>query len=287
MLKGNNLHKSYKSGHVLDNISIAIERGKIYGLLGRNGAGKTTLFKILCGLIKSDSGHVIVESERAKPIGAIIEEPGLYNYLNAYDNLKIFAGIQGAPCNKKALQESLSKVGLPLDRKDPVRNFSMGMKQRLGIAIALLNNPEYLVLDEPFSGLDPIGVASLIQLIRQLANENIGILLSSHLMGELSKSCDYLFVIEQGKIVNQGTTQNLINTHITTYTLSAENIETSIVLKQYHPKMELHGATITCTAQEIPQLLDRLLKEGIAVTACMPQLTLEQLLNTSAHESIT
>lgn len=282
MLKGTDLNKSYKSGKVLDNISIEIGRGRIYGLLGRNGAGKTTMFKILCGLTKPDSGSVVIESVTSKPIGAIIEKPGLYNYLSAQDNLKLFAGIQNAPNDAKAVEESLLKVGLSPKRKDPVRNFSMGMKQRLGIAIALLNNPEYLVLDEPFSGLDPIGVASLIQLIRQLANENIGILLSSHLMGELSKSCDYLYVIENGKIVNQGTTLTLINSHITSYTLSANNIETSAVLKRYNPKMELHGATITCTAQEIPQLLDGLLKEGIEVTACMPQLTLEQLLNTPA-----
>src|SRR5690606_1026774 len=188
VLLGEKLCKTYSSGQVLDNTTVQIDPGQIYGLLGRNGGGKSTLFKILCGLIKPDTDTASVQAARAKPIGANIEKPGLYPYLNAADNLRIFAGIQGLSKNKADIVQHLIKVGLPIDRHDPVRNFSMGMKQRLGIAIALLNDPEYLVLDEPFNGLDPIGVASLIQLIQQLAfTEHIGILLSSHLMVELTK----------------------------------------------------------------------------------------------------
>ena len=279
MLQGNNLSKSYPSGKALDNVSIHISAGQICGLLGRNGAGKTTLFKILCGLVKPDQGQVIINSKRSKPIGGIIERPGLYNYLNAYDNIKIFAGIQGAPTDKSAIEQTLLKVGLPLDRKDPVRNFSLGMKQRLGIAIALINNPECLVLDEPFSGLDPIGVASLITLIRKLAEEeNIAILLSSHMMGEISKCCHYLYVIEKGEIVNSGITNELINEHITSFSITALNIETSSALKRYAVEMGTNDAKVVCDAKAIPALLTELLREGIQVTACTPVLTLEQLI---------
>jgi ABC-2 type transport system ATP-binding protein len=279
MLTGKNLSKSYPSGKALNNVSIHIPAGQICGLLGRNGAGKTTLFKILCGLVKPDQGQVIIDSKGAKPIGGIIERPGLYNYLNAYDNIKIFAGIQGAPTDKNAIEQTLLKVGLPLDRKDPVRNFSLGMKQRLGIAIALINNPECLVLDEPFSGLDPIGVASLITLIRKLAeDEHIAILLSSHMMAEISKCCHFLYVIEQGKIVNSGITNELINAHITSFSISASNLSASLSLKRYEVEMGTNDARVLCEARDIPALLSNLLSEGIQVTACSPVLTLEQLI---------
>lgn len=282
MLAGNNLSKSYSSGKALDNITIHISAGQICGLLGRNGAGKTTLFKILCGLVKPDRGEVIINSKRAKPVGGIIERPGLYNYLNAYDNIKIFAGIQGAPIDRTAIEQTLLKVGLPLDRKDPVRNFSLGMKQRLGIAIALINDPECLVLDEPFSGLDPIGVASLITLIRKLAEEeNIAILLSSHMMGEISKCCHFLYVIEKGEIVNAGNTNELINQHITSFSITASNIGASATLKNYEVETGTNDARVVCTAGEVPALLTALLNEGIAVTACTPVLTLEQLIKKS------
>lgn len=279
MLAGNNLSKSYSSGKALDNVTINISPGQICGLLGRNGAGKTTLFKILCGLVKPDEGQILINSKRPKPIGGIIERPGLYNFLNAHDNIKIFAGIQGAPADKLSIDQTLLKVGLPLDRKDPVRNFSLGMKQRLGIAIALINNPECLVLDEPFSGLDPIGVASLINLIRKLAEEeNIAILLSSHMMGEISKCCHFLYVIEKGEIVNSGTTNELINAHITSFSITASNLTASSTLKNYEVEMGTNDARVVCDAKGIPSLLSDLLKEGIEVTSCTPVLTLEQLI---------
>jgi ABC-2 type transport system ATP-binding protein len=283
MLTGNNLSKSYASGRVLDNVSIHIAPGQICGLLGINGAGKSTLFKILCGLIKPDTGEVTINSQRSKPIGGIIERPGLYNYLNAYDNLKIFAGIQGAPTDAHSINQILTKVGLPLDRKDPVRNYSLGMKQRLGIAIALLNNPECLVLDEPFSGLDPIGVTSLVNLIVSLAaNDGIAILLSSHLMSEISKCCHFLYVIDQGRIVNSGNTNQLIRQHIHTFSITANNLPAAKTLQKYVVKYGINDAKVICHSEEISGLLQSLLNEGIEVTACTPELTLEELIKTTA-----
>lgn len=278
MLEANQLSKSYRTAEALSNASIHLKPGIISGLLGRNGAGKTTLFKILCGLVTPDSGNVNILSKRAKPIGAVIEEPGLYKYLNAYENLKLFAEIQGAPTAKQSLENYLRQVGLPLDRKDPVRNFSMGMKQRLGIAIALLNQPEILILDEPFSGLDPTGVASLIKLVKNLAGQNIAILLSSHLMAELYKCCDYLYVIDNGKIVNQGSTQQLMDAYITMYTISAINIKNAEAIQPYLIEAENDKATIKCSGNEISEILQNLLQNGYPVTSCVPNITLEQLL---------
>ncbi|WP_443944390.1 ABC transporter ATP-binding protein [Pedobacter sp. AW1-32] len=281
MLSGKNLSKSYPSGKVLNNVSIDIAAGQICGLLGRNGAGKTTLFRILCGLVKADEGKVTIQSQRQKPVGGIIERPGLYNYLSAQDNLKIFAGIQGAPTDRQFIAQTLTKVGLPVDRKDPVRNFSLGMKQRLGIAIALINQPECLVLDEPFSGLDPIGVSSLITLITKLATEdNIAILLSSHLMGEITRCCNFIYVIEKGEIVNAGSTSELIAQHITSYSIMARNIVGAKSLQNYAVEYGLSDAKVSCKADEIPALLHALLAEGIAVTGCTPIITLEELTKT-------
>ena len=281
MLEAKQLSKSYNNVAALSNASIHLKPGLVSGLLGRNGAGKTTLFKILCGLVTPDSGTVNIMSKCAKPIGAVIEEPGLYKYLNAYENLKIFAQIQGAPTDKKSLEKYLKEVGLPLDRKDPVRNFSMGMKQRLGIAIALLNQPEILILDEPFSGLDPTGVASLIKLIKKLARQNIAILISSHLMAELYKCCDFLYVIDDGEIVNQGSTQKLIDEHINFYSITAVNIQKAEAIQPYAIDTEKDKATLQCSGQLIPDILQNLLQSGYQVTSCVPEITLEQLLTPS------
>lgn len=282
MLKATGLTKTYSSGKALDNVSIFLKSGTISGLLGKNGAGKSTLFKILCGLVTADSGVVSITSKRDKPIGAVIEHPGLYGYLNAYENLRIFASIQNTASDNTSIENYLRLVGLPLHRKDPVQNFSMGMKQRLGIAIALLNNPEILILDEPFSGLDPTGVASLIALIKQFASEGIAILISSHLMAELHKCCDYLYVIDDGAIVNHGPTFQLINNLVSLFTITAANINEAKAIKQYSFTAEVNSVTVKCGSAEIPNLLTALLTEGYQVTSCVPNITLEQLLHSEA-----
>src|SRR6187551_230708 len=211
IISGHGLSKSYGKLKVLDNVNISCAAGEICGLLGANGAGKTTLFKILFGLVTPDAGTVKINTNSIKPIGGIIEKPALYEYLNARDNLKIFGSIQGVDTNNDFLATTLLKVGLPLDRNDPVRNFSMGMKQRLAIAIALLNNPACLVLDEPFTGLDPLGITTLRKLIIDLAEkENLAVILSSHIVEELSKMCNTLYVLKAGRIVNAGPAQKLI-----------------------------------------------------------------------------
>lgn len=278
IISGHDLSKSYGSRKVLDHVNITCDAGEICGLLGANGAGKTTLFKILFGLVTPDTGTVHINTNSAKKIGGIIEGPALYDYLNAYENLKIFGSIQGVDTTSSNLETCLYNVGLPLDRKDPVRNFSLGMKQRLGIAIALLNNPACLVLDEPFSGLDPLGVAALRKLIVDLAEKHqLAIILSSHIIEELSKICNTLYVIKEGRMVNKGPAQKLIAANTNTYSICAENIETSIALKFYEVSFKGQCAHVAITAEKVPELIHQLHQERIYITSCTPELSMEKL----------
>jgi ABC-2 type transport system ATP-binding protein len=278
IISGHDLSKTYGNRKVLDHVSIECAAGEIIGLLGANGAGKTTLFKILFGLVSPDSGTVTINTNSNKKIGGIIEGPALYDYLNAYENLHIFGSIQGVDVSKGTLEKCLTDVGLPLDRKDPVRNFSLGMKQRLGIAIALLNNPACLVLDEPFSGLDPLGVAALRKLIVDLAENNqLAIILSSHIIEELSKICNTLYVIKEGRIVNKGPAQKLIANNTTTYSICANNIEKAHALKQYDVVVKGQCAHVSITAEKVPELIHQLHQEKIYITSCTPELSMEKL----------
>lgn len=283
ILSGVNLSKSYGKLKVLDGVTISCNAGEICGLLGANGAGKTTLFKILFGLVTPDNGTVEINVNSVKPIGGIIEKPALYEYLNSYDNLKVFGSIQSVPINHEFLTKTLLKVGLPLDRKDPVSNFSMGMKQRLGIAIALLNNPSCLVLDEPFTGLDPLGVATLRKLIVDLAEkENLDIILSSHIIGELSKICNTLYVLKEGKMVTSGCAQKLIDDYTTSFTLCAENISSSQILKAYEVYFKGNCALVTINSNKIPELIQQLYLEKIYITSCIPELNMEKLFESTS-----
>jgi len=278
IISGQNLSKSYKAIKALDNVSITCSPGEIVGVVGANGSGKSTLFKILLRVMKPDKGTVTINSKRIKPIGGIIEKPALYEYLNAYENLKIFASMQGLKTNTQFFLDCLTKVGLPIDRKDPVRNFSMGMKQRLGIAIALLNNPECLVLDEPFSGLDPIGIASLNKLITSLAKkERLAILISSHILDELNKICHKLNVLKNGQIIHSGTTQELINKSTIAFSITATNIASSSVLKTYNASFKNNQAKVKIEPDKISELLQKLHSEHIYITSCVPEISMSKL----------
>jgi len=282
IISGRDLSKSYGKLKVLDSVNISCTAGEICGLLGANGAGKTTLFKILFGLVTPDTGTVKINTNSVKPIGGIIEKPALYEYLNAWDNLKIFGRIQGIDTDHDFLATTLMNVGLPLDRRDPVRNFSMGMKQRLAIAIALLNNPACLVLDEPFTGLDPLGVAALRKLIVDLAEkQKLAIILSSHIIEELSKICNTLYVLKEGRVVNTGAAQKLIADNTTTYNICAENISSSLSLKAYEVSFKGNYALVSISTEMVPGLIQQLYEERIYITSCSPELSMEKLFEIS------
>ena len=261
-----NIYKSYGDLEVLRGVSMHCAPGEMVGLLGGNGAGKTTLFKIIFGLIQPDSGTVTLPQHHAKPLGGIIEKPGLYEYLSAAENIKLFAGLQGINATKAFTNECLSQVGLDLKRNDPVSRFSMGMKQRLAIAIALLNQPAVLVLDEPFNGLDPVGVAALRDLILELCEEKkLAIILSSHITEELAKCCHRLYVLKGGEMIHSGPTQEILSTHTVGYALYGKRLSTALALKKYPFKIRGQMVWVAINSNEISKLLHDLLLEGIDI----------------------
>lgn len=208
----NSIGKKYGSLKALDSCSMKVPRGSIYGFIGKNGAGKTTLIRILCGLQYKTSGEFILFGKKdndrkvinsRKRMGAVVETPSIYQEMSAYENLKQQFYIHGIP-SLSEIEFLLNLVGLANTGKRKVKDFSLGMRQRLGIAIALVNNPDFLILDEPTNGLDPQGIIEIRELILKLNRErNITFLISSHLLDELSKIATHYGFIDCGKIVKE------------------------------------------------------------------------------------
>jgi ABC-2 type transport system ATP-binding protein len=197
----------------VDDLDLTVNRGEVYGFLGPNGAGKTTTLRMLLGLIKPSSGKARVLGESPgtpaslSKVGALVESPAFYPYLSGRDNLKVVARYSGA--DKSRIGEVLEQVELAGRAKDKYKKYSLGMKQRLGVAAALLKDPELLILDEPTNGLDPQGMADMRTLIRDLGRGERTVLLSSHLLGEVEQICDRVGVIQKGKLVAEGTVAEL------------------------------------------------------------------------------
>jgi ABC-2 type transport system ATP-binding protein len=280
MISCHNISKQYDEVQALKNVSITCNRGEILGLVGANGAGKTTLFKILLGLSTPDSGTVKITGEGTKKVGGIIEKPALYPYLNALENLRVFAKMQGANASSATLNSFLHQVGLSLDRLDPVRKYSMGMKQRLGIAVALLNNPSCLLLDEPFSGLDPLGIQALKKLIIRLAKNNkMAILISSHIIEVLSTLCTDLYVIRNGVMVQNGPTTKMLAACTKGFTICGTELQNTSLLDEYAIVNNGNCVTVFVSPTEISEIIFRLSNQGIAITSCTPELDVQLLFN--------
>lgn len=208
------LTKTYSSKNVVDKVSLKIRKGDVYGFIGENGAGKTTTIKLAVGLIKATSGNMkLFDSDNLnngrKKIGVVIENPAFYPYMSAKQNIEIQRIMKGIS-DTKITDKILNIVGLSDTKSKPVKKFSLGMKQRLGIGLALVGNPEFLILDEPINGLDPMGIKEVRDLIIKLNKEaGITVLISSHILGELSKMCTAYGVISEGKLVSQVTREEL------------------------------------------------------------------------------
>jgi ABC-2 type transport system ATP-binding protein len=219
VLETNNLEKRYKDFRALNHTNIHIEKGAIYGLIGKNGAGKTTLIRIICGLQEPTSGSYIIYGKRnnstdiinaRKRMGAIIETPSIYGEMTARDNIILQYKLVGMP-EYDGVNELLKLVGLENTGKKKAKDFSLGMKQRLGIAIALANNPDFLILDEPINGLDPQGIIEIRELILKLNKEKrITILISSHYLDELSKIATHYGFLDSGSIIQEITSEELM-----------------------------------------------------------------------------
>ena len=273
------LTKEYNGKRSVSDLNLHIKKGRIYGLLGRNGAGKTTTMKMILNLIDSSDGEVIVFGKSMKKhnkeilprIGCLIESPGFYPNLTGTENLKIFAQLRGIP-KRNAIKESLELVGLKYNDKKLFSQYSMGMKQRLAIALAVMHDPEILILDEPINGLDPIGIAEVRTFIRKLCTEKgKTILISSHILSEIELIADDIGIIDNGVLLEEESLEELKNMNKKYIKLVAHNdskavkvLEACFNIKNY--SVEKNGTIkIYDLDLVIPELIRELVKEGIAV----------------------
>lgn len=236
-----NLHKRYGKIHAVNNVSLEIKKGNVYGILGPNGSGKSTTLGIVLNVVNKTSGEYrwfggALETHQAlKKVGAIIERPNFYPYMSATENLELVCKIKNIDYSK--VNEKLEIVGL-IDRKDSkFRTFSLGMKQRLAIASALLNDPEILILDEPTNGLDPQGIHQIRDIIRLIASQGTTILLASHLLDEVEKVCSHVLVLRFGQVLYCGTVDGMTNQNGFFELQANSNVKLMETL-QSHPEVE-------------------------------------------------
>ena len=209
IIQTQNLTKKYKNDTVVNNLNLKIKEGEIYGLLGQNGAGKTTTMCLLTNLSEKTSGQIRIFGKNPqenidiyKKIGVIIETPGFYENLTGFENLKYFSKIQGN-YNKEKVEHALNTMGLTNNKK-LVKAYSLGMKQRLAIALTIMNNPDILILDEPINGLDPLGIQEIRQYLKKLATKNnTTIIISSHILSEIEQLVDTIGIIHHGQLLEQ------------------------------------------------------------------------------------
>jgi len=234
-----NLRKQYNGFVAVDNVNLEINRGEIFGLLGPNGAGKTTTISMILGLVQPTRGDVIVDgySVRRNPvevrrrIGFLAENPGFYEGMTAYENLMLTARLNGVKDARRRIGEAVRQVGLADWLYEEVGKFSRGMKQRLGIADALIKDAKVLVLDEPTSGIDPRGAEEILELIRQLSKQNgITVIMSSHLLHQVEVICDKVAIMNRGRIIASGTLKDLIGDR-QLVTVEVDNITSEAVEK--------------------------------------------------------
>jgi len=210
------LSKRYKDKWAVDHLDLRVEQGDIYGFIGRNGAGKSTTLKLLCGLARPTQGEALIfgkpirDGVARRRVGALIEQAGLYPDQSGRENLRLYATLLGLDSPERQLDEILETVGLAPREKKPVKHYSMGMKQRLGVGLALLGGPDLLLLDEPINGLDPEGIREMRELLLGLNRDRgITLVISSHILGELSKIATRYGIIQNGRMVEQITAGEL------------------------------------------------------------------------------
>ena len=234
ILTTDNLTKTYGEKRAADAVSMHIKKGDVYGLIGRNGAGKTTILKMICGLSCPTSGSVTFDgktgaelSKEMHKVGSLIETPGLFPKMSAYQNIKIKCILYGKN-NDAYIKSLLKQVGLEKVGKKPAQSFSLGMKQRLGIALALVGDPEFIVLDEPINGLDPQGIAEMREIIHRLSKERgMTVIVSSHILEELAKVADAFGIINDGKLIDEFTADELDERCSKYILLKAGDLETT------------------------------------------------------------
>jgi len=285
-----NLFKRFGEIRAIDDLSFSVPEGKIYGFLGQNGAGKSTTIRMLLTLITPTSGKIEIfgldlkkhRAEILKRAGAVIERPDLYKYLSALENLRLFATLSQIKVTRKQLMDQLEKVGLADRAQSKVRTYSQGMKQRLGIAIALINDPTLIILDEPMNGLDPQGIADIRNLILHLSKEmKKTVLVSSHLLSEMELIADSMLIIDKGRKVVEGTMSELFapsETMVELQTNHASEVYEKILktdLKKYFPSKKADTILFRIHRAEVPILTKQLVQMDIEIKSLYSKHSLE------------
>ncbi|MCC2817184.1 ATP-binding cassette domain-containing protein [Lachnoclostridium pacaense] len=270
-IKLHDLSKSYGKKYAVNHLDMAVPEGAIYGFIGQNGAGKSTTQKLICGLTPSDSGEMRLYGEASdnaairSRVGMLIESAGVYQSLTAQENMKLYGLAIGMDHLQEEMNRVLKLVGLSETGKKKVKQFSLGMKQRLGIAIALLGNPRLLILDEPINGLDPQGIIEFREIILKLNHElGMTIMISSHILGELSKIATHYGIIKDGQMVKEmtkedleSTCQNYICVRMEKAKMAADCLKKEFGLQQLKlaGEEELHILDNVCSTKEINHFL--------------------------------
>ena len=273
ILKIKNLNKSFGKKKILKNVSFNVNEGDILGFIGPNGAGKTTTIKMILGLQSINSGTVTINGydikknfEKAiEKVGTIVENPDLYMYLSGYDNLKLISNLY-KNVDKKRIDEVIKIVKLETRINDKVSKYSLGMRQRLGIAQALLHNPNLLILDEPTNGLDPEGIKELRDIIKRLATkEKVGVVISSHNLSELESFCNKIVIIKNGEIVETNELKKVKNIE-ESYIFEVDEIsKISKILEEKIEKINDNSFKIHINKESIPEIIKKLIENDIKI----------------------
>ncbi len=290
VLQTGDLTKIYRRRTVVDRLSLTVERGDIFGFLGQNGAGKSTTIRMALGLVRPTSGRVSVLGfdmarrplRALRRVGAIVETPAFYDNFSGRENLRMLAAMSGG-AETKRIESVLDLVSLRQRANDPVRVYSHGMRQRLGIAQALLPNPELIILDEPTDGLDPQGLFEVRALIRRLRDElGLTIVLSSHLLHEVEQICNRVAIIDAGRLLYQGETAALISRH-RVVRLKVNRIDEALELLAGQPDLAVgrngdESLHLEISEEDVPPLVSLLVEKGFEIREISPERqTLEQV----------
>lgn len=270
ILKCENINKKFGKKQILKNVSLEVNEGDILGFIGPNGAGKTTTIKMILGLQSIDSGNVYINGYNIKKdfakaierVGGVVENPDLYMYLTGYENLKLISNLY-KNISKERINEVVDLVKLNVRINDKVSKYSLGMRQRLGIAAALINKPNLLILDEPTNGLDPEGIKELRDILKELAlKENVGIIVSSHNLSELESFCNKIVIIKNGEIVE---TNDLTNFKKVEESYIVEVDDISKIKDVEFEKIDENNIRIHIDKKEIPEIIKKLVQNDIKI----------------------
>lgn len=269
----NNVTKKIGSKTIIDNLSFDVHAGEVFGFLGPNGAGKTTTIRMLVGLMKITSGDIFIDGHSVKvnfeeaisKVGAIVENPEMYKFMSGYDNLKHYARmVKGVTLER--IDEVAELVGLQNRMKEKVKTYSLGMRQRLGIAQALLHRPKVLILDEPTNGLDPAGIREIRDYLKRLAREeDMAVIVSSHLLSEMEMMCDRIGIIQNGRMIDVQLVNDMVNGGNVSYVISAKPIDQAFKVLQHafegiNVKMTKQLLHVEGESVDVPKLVKRLVE---------------------------